>query len=200
LLLGLKTSPRIASASASVFAAGGDQMGENRPRRHRGDAGVNKSMARAVTGVVISLFVLLGAGHAAAATSSDASDVKKLAVDVTWAGIRAQYGRVWPRLHPKYQRATTRAFWESCQRKRAAKTPGVEWISVDAIDAYPDRVALPLLGTINVMAVTIWAKYNFLGATRTAVDTVYWTKVGTAWRGLWKPEQYRAYRNHRCPA
>jgi hypothetical protein len=150
LLLGLKTSPRIASASASVFAAGGDQMGENRPRRHRGDAGVNKSMARAVTGVVISLFVLLGAGHAAAATSSDASDVKKLAVDVTWAGIRAQYGRVWPWLHPKYQRATTRAFWESCQRKRAAKTPGVEWISIDAIDAYPDRVALPLLGTINV--------------------------------------------------
>ena len=102
-------------------------------------------------------------------------------------------------LHPRYQRATTRAFWESCKRKAAAKQTGIEWLSIKAIDAYPDRVTLPLLGTIPVIAVTVEAKFTYLGTKHTVSDTNYWAKVVPQWKGFWKPEQYRAYKAHRCP-
>ena len=69
-----------------------------------------------------------------------------------------------------------------------------------AIDAYPDRVALPLLGTIPVIAVTVEAMLSYLGSKHTISDTNYWAKIGGQWRGFWKPEQYRAYKAHRCPA
>ncbi len=113
---------------------------------------------------------------------------------------RGQYGRVWPLLHPRYRRVTTRAFWESCQRKRARVADGIEWISIKATDAYADRIALPLLGTVPVVAVSIEAKFEYLGAKRTVRDTVYWMRLNGKWIGLWEPETYRAYKAHRCPA
>src|SRR5262245_10967746 len=84
--------------------------------------------------------------------------VMQLQVAQTWANIHGQYGKVWSLLHPRYQRVTTRAFWEACQRKRARQTAGVKWISVKATDAYgPDRITLPLLGSIPVVAVRVEA-------------------------------------------
>ena len=41
------------------------------------------------------------------------NDPKPLVLDVTAANIRGQYGKVWPRLHPRYRAVTTRIFWES---------------------------------------------------------------------------------------
>ena len=56
------------------------------------------------------------------------------------------------------------------------------------------------MGTISVTAVTIEAKVDYLGAKRTISDTNYCVKVGSAWKGFWKPEDYRAYKARRCPA
>ena len=140
---------------------------------------------------------VLGGPSAAAPVKYE--DLKRLHVALVWANVRGQYGRAWPLLHPRYQRVTTRAFWETCQRKQAQADPGIEWLSIRATDAYADRVTVPLLGRVSVVAVSIEAKYEYLGATRTARDTLYWTKVNGKWRGLWKPEQYRAYRAKRCP-
>jgi hypothetical protein len=127
------------------------------------------------------------------------NDVKALQVALTWANIRGQYGKVWPLLHPRYQRVTTRSFWEECQREQARKTVGIEWLSVRATDAYDDKVTLPLLGRVSAVAVSMEAKIDYLGLKRTIRDTVYWAKVSGRWRGLWKPETYRAYQADRCP-
>jgi hypothetical protein len=135
-----------------------------------------------------------------AQTRSSGGNVKKVALGVVAANIRGEYGKVWPLLHPRYQLVTTRAFWESCQRKKAASQTGIEWLSIKATDAYPDRVTLPLLGNVRVTAVTIEAKIEYLGSRHTVTDTNYWIKIGSRWRGTWKPEVYRAYKAHRCPA
>ena len=135
-----------------------------------------------------------------AATASKEAEAKRVAVALVWANVNADYGTVWAYLHPRYKRVTTRAFWESCKRKLAAKR-GVTWIDVRALSDYPDRVKLPLLGTIRVTAVTLQGK--FADRTRgfgTASDTHLVVKIGSEWKALWTPEQYRAYKAHRCPA
>jgi hypothetical protein len=134
-----------------------------------------------------------------AATASKEDEAKRAAVALVWANVHAQYSKVWATLHPRYQRVTTRAFWESCKRKHAQKWAGIAWYSVRAIDAYPDLVTLPLLGTIRVTAVTLQANIGDPNP-GTIIDTHLWVKVGSQWKGLWTPEQYRAYRAHRCPA
>jgi hypothetical protein len=147
--------------------------------------------------VLVGLVLLTVCG---AATASDEGDAKRAAVALVWENAYGQYGKVWATLHPRYQRVTTRAFWQSCKRKLAAKR-GVELSQVRAIDAYPDRVTLPLLGTIRVIAVTLQAKItDSQGGSGTAIDTHLWVKVGSEWKGLWTTEQYRAYKAHRCPA
>jgi hypothetical protein len=127
-------------------------------------------------------------------------DVKALQVALTWANVRGQYGKVWPLLHPRHQHVTTRTFWEECQRRNARKSAGVEWLSIRATDAYADTISLPLVGRVRIVAVSMEAKIDYLGVKRTIRDTVYWAKVSGKWRGLWKPETYRAYQAHRCPA
>lgn len=132
---------------------------------------------------------------AATATSGPGSIV----LEVVSANLRGQYGKVWATLHPRYRKVTTRAFWEGCQRKIAADRAGVEFRSVKVIETYPDRVTLPVLGSVRVTAVTVEAKVEYLGKARTITDTVYVTKVGSRWYGLWEPETYRAYKAKRCP-
>lgn len=152
---------------------------------------------------LVLVVVALAVTAVPAATASKEDEAKRVAVAAVWENIHAQYGKVWATLHPRYQRVTTRAFWESCKRKYAARHARIEWISVKALDAYPDRVTLPLLGPIRVTAVTLTAvikdRYpDYLSGT--FVDTHLWVKVGSQWKGLWTPEQYRAYKAHRCPA
>jgi hypothetical protein len=157
-------------------------------------------MTRTRAAALIGASLLALAAPATSASSPKYELLKQLQVAQTWASIRGQYGRVWPLLHPQYQRVTTRAFWEACQRKRARKTAGVEWLSVKATAAYPDRVTLPLLGSIPVVAVSFEVKSKYLGSTKTVRDTHYWATLNSNWVGLWDPETYRAYKAHRCPA
>jgi hypothetical protein len=73
-------------------------------------------------------------------------------------------------------------------------------VAVDQVTStYPDRLRFPLLGLTSVTAVTVTARIEYLGMKRTISDTNYWVKIGGKWRGLWKPEQYRAYARKRCP-
>jgi hypothetical protein len=156
---------------------------------------------RVVACVAVLCLSLVFAGTVAASAKWEL--LKELQVKMTWANIRGQYGFVWPLLNPQYQRVTTRAFWEACQRKRARQTAGVKWISVKATDAYPGRITLPLLGSIPVVAISVEAKFKYLGSTRTVRDTFYWTDTKLDGYGmytsLWDPATYRAYKAHRCP-
>jgi len=43
------------------------------------------------------------------------------------------------------------------------------------------------------------ARAKYLGQTITVRDTLYVTKAGGVWFGLWEPETYRAYAAKRCP-
>ena len=147
--------------------------------------------------MVVLCLSLVFAGTVAASAKWEL--LKELQVRMTWANIRGQYGFVWPLLNPQYQRVTTRAFWEACQRKRARQTAGVKWISVKATAAYPDRITLPLLGSIPVVAVSVEAKIKYLGSTRTVRDTFYWLSGDRGFTSLWDPATYRAYKAHRCP-
>ena len=151
---------------------------------------------------LVFLLVALAMTFLPTATASDEDEAKRAAVALVWENVYGQYGKVWATLHPRYQRVTTRAFWESCKRKYAARHARIEWLSVKATDAYPDRVTLPLLGTIRVTAVTLLAKINerYPYASGTFIDTHLWVKVGSQWKGLWTTEQYRAYKARRCPA
>jgi hypothetical protein len=157
-------------------------------------------MTRTRAAALIGASLLALAAPATVSASAKYELLKQLQVEQTWASIRGQYGKVWPLLHPRYQRVTTRAFWEACQRKHAQKTAGVEWLSVKATAAYPDRVTLPLLGSIPVVAVSFEVKSKYLGRTKTVRDTHYWTtlKPNSGFVGLWDPETYRAYNAHRC--
>jgi hypothetical protein len=157
-------------------------------------------MTRRRLGVLVVVLCLSLATGGNVGASAKYEDLKRLQVALTWANIRAQYGKVWPLLHPRYQRVTTRAFWEACQRKRAKKTAGVEWLSVKATDAYSDRITLPLLGSIPVVAVSVEARNEYLGTKRTVRDTLYWTTLKWKWVVLWDRATYRAYKAHRCPA
>lgn len=146
---------------------------------------------------------LLTAAPAASRTdASSGQSAGAFLVEASWAGVRAQYGKVWSKLHPRYQRVTTRAFWESCQRKEAKDTAGLEVHSLTAIEEHPDIVTLPLLGKLKVRAVTMEMRYShpLLGNNKKLTDTVYAVKWGTTWKGLWKPESYAAYAKRRCPA
>ena len=147
--------------------------------------------------MVVLCLSLVFAGTVAASAKWEL--LKELQVRMTWANIRGQYGFVWPLLDPRYQRVTTRAFWEACQRKRARQTAGVKWISVKATAAYPDRITLPLLGSIPVVAVSVEAKIKYLGSTRTVRDTFYWLNGDGGFTSLWDAATYRAYKAHRCP-
>ena len=145
--------------------------------------------------VVVALAVTVVPG----ATASNEDEAKRVAVARVYANAEADYEEIWAYLHPRYKRVTTRAFWESCKRKLAEKR-GLEFFHIRAIDAYPDRVTLPLLGTIRVIAVVLQAELvDRRGDHGTASDTHLWVKVGSEWKELWTPEQYRAYKAHRCP-
>lgn len=157
-------------------------------------------MTRTRAAALIGASLLALVAPATSASSPKYELLQQLQVEQTWASIRGQYGRVWPLLHPRYQRVTTRAFWEACQRKRARKTAGVKWLSVKAPVAYPTGVTLPLLGSIPVVAVIVDSKFKHLGKTQTVRDTHYWAPLNGWWVALWDPETYRAYKAHRCPA
>ena len=152
---------------------------------------------RVVACVVVLGLSLVFAGTVAASAKWEL--LKEIQVKMTWANIRGQYGFIWPLLNPQYQRVTTRAFWEACQRKRARQTAGVKWISVKATAAYPDRITLPLLGSIPVVAIRVEAKFTYLGSTGTFRDTFYWRNGDSGFTSLWDPATYRAYKAHRCP-
>jgi hypothetical protein len=134
----------------------------------------------------------------ATARSKDES-LRDVATDIVWKNIRGQYGQVWARLHPRYQRVTTREFWENCQRKKNEPRTGVDWLSIRVVSTYPDHRRFPLLGLTNVTAVAVTARIQYLGAKHTITDTNYWVKIGGKWRGSWDPETYRAYAKKRCP-
>lgn len=153
-----------------------------------------------VATVIASLVLAVPA--AARTDASSGQSAGSFLVEVSWGNVRAQYGKVWSKLHPRYQRVTTRAFWESCQRKRDKDTAGLEVHSIKAIEEYPDTVTLPLLGRIKVRAVTLEMRYShpLLGNNRKQTDTVYAVKWGSTWKGLWEPETYAAYAKRRCPA
>ena len=126
---------------------------------------------------------------------------RAVAVETAWQNIRGQYGKVWPKLHPRYQRVTTREKWEACQRKRAKETAEWEWLSVRATDSYPDAMRFPLLGHVRFTAATMKATIRHpIYGRRSISDTVYYTLVRGRWKGLWEAATYRAYRAGRCPA
>jgi hypothetical protein len=155
----------------------------------------------------VAAVILVGACVLASATASSAadrggarsSDPRTLAVNVVKWNFLGQYGRVWQLLHPRYQRVTTRAFWESC--KRRASNPGIAVKSIKAIDSYADEMTLPLIGHVKVEAVTLQMRFTLpaLSGVQTVSDTAYWTRYRGQWKGLWQLSDYRAYRRHRCP-
>jgi hypothetical protein len=125
------------------------------------------------------------------------------AVETTRQNLSSQYGLIWAKLHPAYRTVTTRAFWESCQRKRARSMPaGFRVLSVRAIASYPDRPPLPLLGTRPATAVTLRMAFTSVVTGRQTVsDTIYVLKrPDGGWWGTWQSDTYRAYKAHRCPS
>jgi hypothetical protein len=113
--------------------------------------------------------------------------------------IAGQYGRVWARLHPRYRAVTTRAFWETCKRRRAAALRSVEWLGVRAVEQHPDRIRLPLLGSIKVTAVTLRVRYRSDDSVASETDTLYFRYDNGRWWGLWDSDAYRAYKSRTCP-
>jgi hypothetical protein len=165
------------------------------------------TLALVVT-LCLGLTVSLSGNVRAAPAKQEFELLKALTVELAWANTRGQYERAWQllQLHPRYQRVTSRAFWESCQRKRARAQAGVKWISIKGTNVYPDRITLPLLGSTQVAAVSVEAKIEYLGKRRTVRDTFHWAQgdIGSNGRwdcnGLWDPETYLAYKAQRCPA
>jgi hypothetical protein len=148
--------------------------------------------------VILMVAAFLGfAGTSSAQPRGD--DAKTLAVNVVKWNLLAQYGRIWQVLHPRYQQVAGRTLWQSCKEKAGADYAALTLKSVKALDSYPDTMTLPLLGKIKVQAVTLRAVIASGGQSQTVTDTVYFTKVGGQWKGLWTLADYKAYSHHRCP-
>ena len=150
--------------------------------------------------LAVAVTALLFAGAAPVSARPAEQSARAFIVETTWQSIRAQYGRVWAKIHPRYQRVTTREKWEACQRRQARETAGFEWLSVRATDSYPDVIRLPLLGrtTVTAVSVAVVVRHPLTGR-QTVRDTFYVKKVGGRWKGLWTPEMYAAYKAGRCP-
>lgn len=160
--------------------------------------------------VVVSILGLCATSLFAGASDA-ATQPKKTAsqfvVETVWQSIRGQYGRVWAKLDPAYKKVTTRARWEACQRRKADALGG-DWLSMTATDEYSDRVILPLLGNTAVTAVSLEGRVRLPQSGVRRVRTTLYVRqarvfnpgnVVLVWRGLWTPEQYRAYKAGRCP-
>jgi hypothetical protein len=106
--------------------------------------------------------VVVAVATASAALGAPASrrvdDPKVLSVNVVKWNFLGQYGRVWQTLDPRFQKVTTRTFWESCKRKNAPE--GITVQSIKAIDSYSDSMTLPVVGHVNVEAVTLRMRYT----------------------------------------
>jgi hypothetical protein len=150
-----------------------------------------------IAALLVASIVAVALATTAAARSKSA---EAFAVATSWQNINGQYGRVWPKLHPRYQRVTTREKWEACQRKRDRETVEWEWLSLRATDSYPDARRLPLLGYVRFTAVSMVGRIRHpVYGTRTIRDTLNYMRIGGRWKGLWEPTTYRAYRAGRCP-
>ena len=145
--------------------------------------------------------LLLVTPASAKPTAGSGQSASSFMVEVLWNDVRAQYGKVWGKLHPRYQKVTTRAFWESCQRTKDGDAAGLVVHSVRATNEYADEIRFPLLGTQKVRAVTLEMRYShpLLGKNRKLTDTVYAVRWGATWKALWEPTTHSAYAKHRCP-
>jgi hypothetical protein len=141
--------------------------------------------------------VLASAVPATAMAGDSPGTVEQNVVRWNFAG---QYGRIWQTLHPAYQKVVSRSFWQACKVASANKTASVDFASLDITDTYADTLTFPVLGRLDVTAVTASMKYKYLGTTHTTADTVYFIRVGGQWKGLWDTATYKAYKAHRCPA
>lgn len=128
------------------------------------------------------------------------SDPRALAVQIVQWNFLHQYGRVWQALDPRFQKVTTRAFWQSCKEKNGPAA--ITMRSLKAIDSYSDAMTLPVVGHVKVEAVTLQLKFTTpaLSGVQTVTDTVYFTRYRGTWKGLWTQADYQAYSHHRCPA
>jgi hypothetical protein len=152
--------------------------------------------------VVFAAAALLLVAPATASQRGDSAEA--VAVNVSHWNSEGQFGKVWDTLHPAYQRIAGRSFWQSCKVKQAnsLSAMGIEFDagSVHATDSFTDTITLPVLGRVNVTAVTLAAKFKLSGKVHSVTDTVNLTKVNGKWKGLWSPADYKAYKAHRCPA
>lgn len=147
----------------------------------------------------VAAVLVFGTAHEAAQARPAGSDPRSLAVQVVKWNFLGEYGRIWQMLDPRFQRITTRTFWENCKRKNAPA--GVTLKSIKAIDSYPDQISLPVVGKLKVTAVALEMRYTHpaLQGVQTAHDTVYWERYRGQWKGLWTLADYQAYSHHRCP-
>jgi len=159
-------------------------------------------MKKIILGAIVAAYLVAAVPVSAQSEVNSSQSASAFLVELSWGNVRAQYGKVWSKLHPRYQRVTTRAFWEACQRKKDKAAAGIDVHAIRAIDEYPDTVTLPVLGSVKVRAVTLEMRYShpLLGINKKMVDTVYALKWGSTWKGLWEPETYTAYAKWRCPA
>lgn len=115
--------------------------------------------------------------------------------------FKAQYGRIWDRLHPIQRARISRTTWERCKRSKQSDRAEIQVISIRAVDSYNDSAEIPVLGKVTFTAVTVTMRYQhpLLSGIRSVSDTLNWKRYGGRWYGLLTAEQYTAYRAGRCP-
>jgi hypothetical protein len=145
--------------------------------------------------------LLLVTSASAEPTARSGQSASSFMVEVLWNDVRAQYGTGWGKLHPRYQKVTTRAFWEYCQRIRDRDAAGLVVHAVKATNEYAAELKFPLLGTQKVRAVTLEMRYShpLVGKNRKLTDTVWVVRWGATWKVMWETTTYGAYAKHRCP-
>jgi hypothetical protein len=121
-------------------------------------------------------------------------------VQVARWNVLHQFARVWQTIDPRDRRATTLAFWESCKSQLAPA--GLRVKSIRVAGSHVRSIELPPIGMVTVTVVTLRTRYTLpaVSGDQTASTTIYWTRSGGQWKGLWSAADYRAYSQRRCPA
>jgi hypothetical protein len=116
--------------------------------------------------------------------------------------VLGQYGRSWDSLHPFHQAVVSRSRYVDCQSRGDEDTAGYTVDKTEVLDQYDEPVRIPgQPKDVPSKAVTLRLSVGspLLKKPVKYTRTVHAVAVNGEWRWILPPEDYRAYKAHRCP-
>jgi hypothetical protein len=136
-----------------------------------------------------------------ASSAFAAASPAQLAVNTAKSSFSGNQGSQWDTLHPGYKAVVSRARFVACERQAAAAVGKITIVGISAEGTRVFRTKLPLLGTVNVNAVTVAVTYRRGGSKSAQIAEIdsLWVAHKGRWVRIYTPADYAAYKAGNCP-